>query len=620
MRETILHLVIITIVAGFVFFANLGEARLWDRDEPRNAGCAAEMLARGDLVVPIFNDQLRQQKPVLLYWLMMSAYSIFGVNEFSARFWSAFLAIGTTLATYGIGRRLYDGTTGLVAAIALGSSLMFVVAARAATPDSVLIFCSTMALFLYVQGTFPIQAGRIFPTDIRFVLGIYLFLGLGVLAKGPVGFLLPMAMIGLFGLIQNRNRRSVDGQVSLSQRVTNGINALWQVCRPDHFFKTLWAMRPLTAAVVILAVAAPWFVLVHIRTEGDFTRLFFLSENIARATQAMESHSGGLWYYPLAILIGFFPWSVFWVPTVIGLWKQGKSADPATPGNTFLMGWVGVQVVAFSIAQTKLPSYVTPCYPALALLTAHCLVTFVRNLEASDSFQRGAASRHWFALAFGSLALSGVAIGVGVWVGLGKYLPSETWLAVLGSIPLVAGTVMCLQLLNNRSQWVLPGMGAAAVLFCLLTFGIGTVAVDQQRQCHLILNPIQSTPNVSVGAYGCLESTWVFYSQKPITELVVLPERQIVSFGQSERRQRPPNRKFWEPTPRRRLDEFVKHEQDALIVTTDEHLNAVKQMLPEHYAVRQSAPYFLKDQTLYLLGPGKREARLAAQQQEPSQR
>ena len=91
MRETVIHLLIIVFVSSIVFFLNLGQSRLWDRDEPRNAGCAIEMMDRGDLVVPTFNDELRHQKPVLLYWLMMTAYSMFGVSEFSARFWSALL-------------------------------------------------------------------------------------------------------------------------------------------------------------------------------------------------------------------------------------------------------------------------------------------------------------------------------------------------------------------------------------------------------------------------------------------------------------------------------------------------------------------------------------------------
>ena len=224
MRETFWHVIILLSVSTVVFFFNLGETQLWDRDEPRNAGCAAEMLAQGQWVVPIFNDELRHQKPVLLYWLIMSAYSVFGVNEFSARFWSAALATGTTLATYTLARRLLGSKIALYAAIALSTSLMFDVAARAATPDSVLIFCGTTALMIYVIGTFArkdgelrlVQEGGWFPSNPGYVVGMYLMLGLGVLAKGPVGFLLPMAMIGLFMLIQTLP--CLEGNASIGRR------------------------------------------------------------------------------------------------------------------------------------------------------------------------------------------------------------------------------------------------------------------------------------------------------------------------------------------------------------------------------------------------------------------
>ena len=93
-------LLIVIVIACTIFFTNLGVAQLWDRDEPRNAGCAAEMLQRNDWVVPIFNGELRYQKPVLLYWLTMSAYQLFGVNEFAARLPSALLAVGTIAITY----------------------------------------------------------------------------------------------------------------------------------------------------------------------------------------------------------------------------------------------------------------------------------------------------------------------------------------------------------------------------------------------------------------------------------------------------------------------------------------------------------------------------------------
>ena len=154
LRRTSYHLGLIVALCGAVFFTNLGGAKLWDRDEPRNAGCAREMLQRNDWVTPYFNGELRTPKPVLTYWLMMTAYGLFGVTEFSARFWSAALGVGTCLATYVIARRLFAPSVGFWAALVMGTSLLFCVASRAATPDAPLIFCSTMAIMCYVVGTF----------------------------------------------------------------------------------------------------------------------------------------------------------------------------------------------------------------------------------------------------------------------------------------------------------------------------------------------------------------------------------------------------------------------------------------------------------------------------------
>ncbi len=199
---------VMVIVAVVVLFTNLGGPRLWDRDEPRNAGCAAEMLERGDLVTPVFDGELRTHKPILLYWLMMAAYQLLGVSEFSARFWSAALGVGTACLTYVIGRRMFSPQVGFWAAIILVTTLMYDVASRAATPDSLLIFWSTAAICCFVWGIYPPVAqgqraagpARTFPRW-RAAALMYGCMGMAVLAKGPVGLVLPTAVIGMFLLV-----------------------------------------------------------------------------------------------------------------------------------------------------------------------------------------------------------------------------------------------------------------------------------------------------------------------------------------------------------------------------------------------------------------------------------
>ena len=622
MRETILHLLVIALISGAVFFTNLGQARLWDRDEPRNAGCAAEMLARGDWIVPTFNDELRHQKPVLLYWLMMSVYPLLGVNEFSARFWSATLAIVTTMATYGIARRLTNSKTALLAAIALATSLMFDVAARAATPDSVLICCSTCAIYLYTIGVFSRQPDSSepsantswFPESLLLIIAMYSMMGLGVLAKGPVGVIVPMAIIGMLMLIKRLPKHDWDPGSDWHSRVVSAGQRMVRPFHPVHFLKTFWAMKPLVAISMVMLIAGPWFLMVATATNGEFTSKFFVGEHFGRATTALENHSGGIWFYPLAILIGFFPWSVLWGPVAVQFFQQRKSSSTTVVG-TMMLCWIGVQVGLFSLAQTKLPSYVTPCYPALAILAAVCL----RELCTQGKFSQGKLSQvsgasigpglidqRWLYAALGGLCIGGVLIVLGLGVAASLFLPTQSWLAAIGAIPLVGGITM-LFMLRKQQVKHLPAMFAAtSVLFCWCAFGFGTVSIDGEQESHLVLDSIDTDAQTSVAAFGCLESSWVYYSGKPIRELLIdQPGSEPLSTPHWPGTSNPEtdgSDEYWNCKPKISVEAFLNSNSECMFLTSSDHVEQLKKRLPEDYEVLQTAAYFLKNKQIVLIG------------------
>ena len=663
MRRIWMHLVLIIVVAGIALFTNLGGPRLWDRDEPRNAGCALEMLQRGDWVVPFFNGELRAHKPALLYWLIMSAYSLFGVNEFAARFWSAALGMGTALATYGIGRRLFHARVGLWSAVILSTSLMFDVAGRAATPDSTLIFFSTLSLLVYVWGVFrpkvdeagpssnslaPVLLGEAwgegprnnslapvlrgegggegpnnywFPARWVVVAGMYALMGLAVLAKGPVGFLLPASVMASFlaimrfqgrpdfpGFHLDGPRRGTEGNLPdgrPSQAEQDGLGrpsykdglgrpsyktgwwrrrlACWRLLAPPHILRTLWSMRPFTAILVVAAVALPWYAWVGWRTDGKFLQIFFWEHNFERATRTLEGHGGSLLYYPVAILVGFFPWSVFAVPTLIDFVSGLRRRDVETPGYLLAGCWIASYVAIFSLARTKLPSYVTPCYPALALLMGCFLDHWINR--------RLAIRRIWPLLAFATLGLAGLASVIALPLLARRYLPGESWLGVIGIIPL-AGAVVGWGFTKRECR------GAAAVSFAttavvLITSLLGCVAwrIDQHQQYPALLAAIDELGgDPQIGAYGWLEPSFLFYAGRPIQDLDFKSDGAWAPRGP------------WDPKPRPNPRVFFGDGKDRYIVTTDRAWQVLQPLLPPQAIVMAQYPLLFKRDRLLLLG------------------
>ncbi len=589
MRRTARELAIVGVVAAIMLLTNLGAARLWDRDEPRNAGCAAEMLARGDWVTPVFNNELRTHKPVLLYWLIMSAYEMFGMTEFAARFWSAVFGIVTCLATYDIGRRLFDRAAGCWAGMILCTCLTFDLAARAATPDSILIACTTLALWSYVRGAFPLRSPEASHTSERPFDGsiswpqsvlMFAFMGLGVLAKGPVGCLLPTLVIGLF-LVVIRWPSALDSHDSKTWH--GRLRSLFRWQTVSHALRTAWSMRPLTAIVVILCIAAPWYVWVGLRTDGEFLRVFFLKHNLDRAANPHEGHHGPfLLYYLGAMLVGFFPWSVFAIPVARSAISGVRARHPWWPGIVFAGCWVAVYVVLFSCAATKLPSYIAPCYPALALLTG----CWMRGWTSGES----PMSRAWMRAALVVLGTVGVAWMV-LWPLVSRTLfPGEVGLAALGAILIIGATVTWRWFHQGRPHRAASGLVMTSMSFVLAFYAIAIPRADRHQQNHRLLQVIQQAEGTpQVAAFGVLEPSWVYYSGRPIVELTAVDRK-------------PP------------LDarEFFGSGENRFVLTTDRYWEHLKHELPDTASVIAECPLFLKKDRLLLIGSATAANRVKA--------
>ena len=195
----------IVAAAGLIFFTNLGGAALWDMDEALYTSCAREMFQRGDWVVPMFNGHMFPEKPPLMFWTMIGGFELFGINEFGARFFSGVFGVATALAAFHLGRILFNARVGLWAGLITASTIIFTVSARAATVDSGLTLATTAAFLLFVIALKESRDKRSSsPTlKLRYAIPMYACIGVAVLAKGPVGMLLPLAAMGLYLVVRD---------------------------------------------------------------------------------------------------------------------------------------------------------------------------------------------------------------------------------------------------------------------------------------------------------------------------------------------------------------------------------------------------------------------------------
>jgi 4-amino-4-deoxy-L-arabinose transferase-like glycosyltransferase len=313
---------------------------LVDRDEPRFAEASREMRERGDYVIPYFNDKYRFDKPALIYWTQMGSYSVFGENDFAARFPSAVAAALTALVLYAWGRRLEGERTGWWAAIIFTLCLQVFIHAKASVADMWLVFFVAAAHW----AGFELLRN---PTDERRLkywrFAFYVALGLGFLAKGPLAWL-PLVTV----LSTKLFRRDIP----LTRR-------FWFV----------------TGMLGAFAIVCTWGIPALLRTNGEFFRVGIGRHVVERSFNVMEGHGANSWntylaampFYFITVFLSFFPWSIKLPGLTKHLWRGRDATD------NYLIAGILIVFVVMSLVKTKLPHYTLPAFPLLSLLLARHL-------------------------------------------------------------------------------------------------------------------------------------------------------------------------------------------------------------------------------------------------------
>ncbi|QDU87710.1 Undecaprenyl phosphate-alpha-4-amino-4-deoxy-L-arabinose arabinosyl transferase [Pirellulimonas nuda] len=513
----------VALVAAVVFFTNLGGPLLFDEDEPKNAVCGREMLERGDWVVPTFNAQLRVDKPILIYWVMLVSYSLFGVNEFAARLGSSLAGVGSVVMTYHLGRLLLDRWAGALGATLLASGLMFAALSRASTPDALLICCTTAAFLAFVSGISRLRGGsfsgdgsallRLSETPLPRVswIAMYAAMGMAVLAKGPVGVVLPLFVIGLWASLVDIDPSSRT-PVGLWRGVLHGLG---RRLAPARLLRILLSLRVLPGALIVLTIALPWYVAVGLRTDGAWLAGFLGGHNVGRFMQPMENHRGPVIYYLVAIMVGFFPGSVFLPASITSSVLRVRGADPQRPSLGFLLCWIGGYVGFFTLAATKLPNYVTPCYPAVALVTGCWLVRACRlELPPLRRLRVG----------FSAFGIAGLAVGVGLIVLASTLLKADPWIGLPAVSAMFASTAALVMLYRNNRPRAMACFATGCVLFTTATVSFSAYRASPYQEGPRLAERIAAfeagAPEPTrVALCGYFTPNLVFYLGRPVEQI-----------------------------------------------------------------------------------------------------
>lgn len=490
----------VIMVVAYSLFAS--STTLWDRDEPRFARSSVEMLRSGDWIVPRLNGELRLHKPAGIYWLMASSVGALGVNELAVRLPSIIAMVGLCWLTFLIGRRMFGEQVGYWAFFIQATSALSIYMGCAAMTDAWLVLCMTAGMYVFIERVYGQEKWWHW-------LVLIAALGFGQLVKGPVSLLCVLSMV-VTAMIGHR-------AISLPRSWWIGLG-----------------LSVLAGIGIFLA----WGIPANIATDGEFYREGFGKHVLSRATSAMEGHGGGnvleyialLPIYVPVILGLFFPWTIHLPGAVRAM--LGKRLGDAK-GRAVLWGWIGTTLVVMSLVATKLPHYVLPIWPALAIACAamiearRAMGELPSRTEPAEPL--GPKDRDWLrggVWFFGPVAVGGVAASAAMW-----WLVRDSWLGLLAPLGLlvVLYGVARSQLVERvaDSSKLLLLSTAIIVLIASLTLvpGIDRRIKSSKAAATAARSALQ--PGDPVYWAGFDEPSMLFYLDRPV-------DQPVQSFGSDQ--------------------------------------------------------------------------------------
>ncbi len=468
MSKNTKSILFLIILSGLLFFFKLGSFSLYDAAETTYGEFIKQIRLTGDWITMHYNGQVMFDKPPLFFWLASLATYVFGFNEFAIRFWAALCGVLTVVTTFYLGKSFYNRRTGFLSAIIAMTSFQFLIQSRIAEIDILLTLLISLTFLCFWHHRY---------------LAMYVCMALGMITKGLIGAALPGFAIFLFLLFRRE-------------------------------LKHLKEMRIPFGIALILLIAGPWYAAEWFLHGTEFTQFILGFLFLSRFQGVVSGHPGPWYYYFLALLLGFAPWSHFLPYSLLRTWKNRLNKP-----ELLTLCYIIPVFIVFSIAKTKLPNYMLPIYPFLAIMGGKLWNDFL-GAEKQD-MRRGMVIANLLLAIVVILIIIGFSI-LGTSNYSGQYQELMPNLLLLGGI-LAGGSIISIGafiLRRHKISFAIIPIMVFAIAFILTTQTLP--AVEKYKGAKELAQ--QMTQNIKEGeiiaAYNIgNRPSVVFYNTKPVVFL-----------------------------------------------------------------------------------------------------
>ena len=519
-------ILLLLIIYALLWFGTLNYRHLIPSDEGRYAEMAREMLVTGDWVTPRYNGYKYFEKPPLQVWATAATFQVFGIGEWQARLWTALTGFLTILAIGYTGTRIYSARAGWLAAVVLASSPMWVISGHFNSLDMGLsaFLVAALCSLLLAQTSHNKTSSR------NWMWSCWVFMALATLSKGLIGAAIPAMVFIAYSI------------------------SAWD-------WKIWTRLRLFSGTIIYLLITSPWFILVAQRNP-EFLEFFFIHEHLQRFTQDAHSRTGPIYYFVPLLLIGALPWILQIPGAITQAWQERRREFS---GGWLLVCWSAIIFAFFSVSHSKLPGYIIPIFPALALLIGNRLDHLLGSANSM--------ALPWKLQTLG-FALLGI-IGFFFLDAIGKQArPDEieayaqyTYWVIAALVALISFSAFAaLQSKRNGLQSIVSF--ASGFFLCAIIAGTGHETLGRAVSGIDLANRVKASIPANVNFYSVrlLDHTMPFYLDRT---MIMVEDPDELLFGVNQQPE------MWLPT----LEAFIarwKEDQTAYAI-----------MVPEQYVALQ---------------------------------